>query len=233
MAKEIQLLVESVYEEQIRSKDARLKQLQAQVNPHFLYNCLAYITSMNELDDREAVSSMAHNLADYYRYTTRSDKETATLREELSMIENYLNIQRMRMPRLRFSIDVPETMEEMIVPKLTIQPVVENAVLHGIELKPGEAEIRITGSMEQGFCYLHVDDNGTGLPEERIQAMDKSMRLTTESDIGYGLWNVSQRLQLMFGPSAGVCFSPSPLGGLRVRLAWPTPGSESEKRDEH
>jgi Predicted signal transduction protein with a C-terminal ATPase domain len=233
MAKEIQLLVESVYEEQIRSKDARLKQLQAQVNPHFLYNCLAYITSMNELDNREAVSSMAHNLGDYYRYMTRSDKETATLREELSVVANYLNIQRMRMPRLRFLIDIPEAVEGITIPRLSIQPIVENAVVHGIELKPGEAEIRITGSMEEGFCYLLVDDNGAGLPEERIQAMDKSMRLTTESDIGYGLWNVSQRLQLMFGPSAGVRFSPSPLGGLRVGLAWPTPGSESEKRDEH
>ncbi|QMV43622.1 cache domain-containing sensor histidine kinase [Cohnella cholangitidis] len=229
MAKEIQLLVESVYEEKIRSKDARLKQLQAQVNPHFLYNCLAYITSMNELENREAVASMAHNLGDYYRFTTRSDKEITTLREELSIVTNYLNIQHMRMPRLTFTIDIPDAMNNLVVPRLSLQPIIENAVVHGIELKPGEAMIRIMCCTEEERCSIIVDDNGIGLTEEQMLDMDKRVGSPSESELGYGLWNTCHRFQLMFGQSSEIRFEPSPLGGLRVQLLW---NVEPFKREE-
>jgi len=220
MAQEIQWLAGSVYEEQIRSRDAKLKQLQAQVNPHFLYNCLAYITSMNDMENREAVASMAHHLGDYYRYTTRTDLERSPLREELRLVDHYLEIYRMRMTRLAYALDVPDGMGDFIVPRLFLQPIVENAIVHGIEKKPGEAEIRISGSWENGVCVLVVDDNGAGLPEDRITELQSRISAAEESDRGYGLWNTYHRLQLMYGKSSGLELSPSPLGGLRVRIFW-------------
>ena len=220
MASEIQRLVESVYEEKIRSRDARLKQLQAQVNPHFLYNCLAFITSMNEMENREAVASMAHNLGDYYRFTTRSDKDKGVLREELSIVNNYLAIQRMRMPRMKYDIHIPEEMKDCAVPRLFLQPIVENAVIHGIELKPGEVTILVSGSCQSDRYTITVDDNGVGLSDAQIREIENRLHLPLESDIGYGLWNTQHRLQLMFGKTSGIAFSQSPLGGLRVTIQW-------------
>lgn len=220
MAKEIQRLVESVYEEKIRSRDAKLKQLQAQVNPHFLYNCLAFITSMNALENREAVASMAHNLGDYYRFTTRSDKEKSSLRDELAIVTNYLRIQQMRMSRLRFEINIPEVMENLVIPRLSIQPIVENAVIHGIEMKPGEVMIRIEGSFTDRMFSLTIDDDGVGLSEAQIRELETRLRLPLETEVSYGLWNTYHRLQLMFGKTSTIEFARSPLGGLRVKLHW-------------
>ncbi|UUZ86532.1 histidine kinase [Paenibacillus sp. P26] len=220
MAEQIQELVEDVYEEKILRREATLKQLQAQINPHFLYNSLFFIINTAKMGDQESVVAMAQNLAEYYRYTTRLEEQNVPLREELRLVESYLTIQNLRLQRLYYEIDVPETMQELTMPRLLLQPIVENAIIHGIERVPGDGFILITGRMEEGQCLLTVEDNGAGLSEQGLQELRGKLRSPMDRGMGTGVWNVHQRLQYAFGDQAGLLLEPSPQGGLRVTLQW-------------
>ncbi|MCS7460866.1 histidine kinase [Paenibacillus doosanensis] len=220
MAEQIQDLIEKVYKETLRSKEATLKQLQAQINPHFLYNCLFYIKSMANLGEKEAVAAMALNLGEYYRYATRTEKQMTTLREELKLVENYLIIQNLRMERFHYEIDIPEAMLDLTIPRLVLQPLVENAIVHGIENSPAFGLIAISGESRDGLHRIIVDDNGSGITEEGMCRLQKEMTMPMGEDTGCGLWNIHQRLSQMYEGRSGLSFSPSPMDGFRVVMAW-------------
>ncbi|MFD2880128.1 sensor histidine kinase [Paenibacillus rhizoplanae] len=135
MAEKIQSLIEQVYLEQLRAKDAHLKQLQSQINPHFLYNCLFFIKSKAAIGDTESVEAMALSLGEYYRYITRVDHSLTTLQDELKLLENYLKIQNLRKQRIRYEMDMETELLDLNIPRLLIQPLVENSIIHGIERK--------------------------------------------------------------------------------------------------
>ncbi|TBL70389.1 sensor histidine kinase [Paenibacillus thalictri] len=220
MAAQIQELVERVYAEKLRLREATLKQLQAQINPHFLYNSLFYVINTAMLGDTEAVVAMAQNLAEYYRYTTRIEDQAAPLKDELKLVDNYLTIQNLRMHRLEYEIDVPETMLGMRIPRLLLQPIVENAIVHGIEKKPGEGLIRIYGVENGERIELVVEDNGAGMTEEALRELERRLEAPLNGEIGFGVWNVHQRLQYMFGEGAGLIIAHSAAGGMKVTLRW-------------
>ncbi|QNK57253.1 sensor histidine kinase [Paenibacillus sp. PAMC21692] len=221
MAEQIQALIENVYQEQLRSRESHLKQLQAQINPHFLYNCLNFVHVMNQRGDKDAVSAMILNLGSYYRYTTRLEEQAATLEEELSLIENYLTIQSLRMRRLHYELDVPASMRTTRIPRLTLQPVVENAVIHGVDRKPGPCVIMITGVEEERHYAIVVEDSGIGMDKEGISGMNERLRLKKpHASMGLGVWNVHQRLSHLFKGDSGLTVVASPLGGLRVVIRW-------------
>ncbi|MFK4300882.1 two-component system sensor histidine kinase YesM [Paenibacillus sp. RC254] len=221
MVGQIQELFEKVYVEKLHVKEARLKQLQSQINPHFFYNCFSFITSMAKLRNHEAVVAMAHNLSKYYRYTTRQERDLVPLSEEIEFVHYYLKIQQMRMPRLTFSIHVSSQANSLLIPLLVVQPLIENAVLHGIEPQAEDGIIRITTEQIGLYMCLIVDDNGLGLGREAITSLRSALDKPVEEESGYGLWNVHQRMRLHFGEDAGLDFSLSPLGGLRAVLKWP------------
>jgi two-component system sensor histidine kinase YesM len=229
MVEQIQELFEKVYVEKLHVKEARLKQLQSQINPHFFYNCFSFITSMAKLRNHEAVVAMAHNLSKYYRYTTRQERDLVPLSDEVEFVQYYLKIQQMRMPRLTFTIDISSQVHSLLVPPLVLQPLVENAVLHGIEPQAEEGIIRIMTECIGSSMYLIVDDNGLGLSEEDIRSLTLALEKPVEEKSGYGLWNVHQRMRLHFGENAGLEFSLSPLGGLRVILKWPLSIEEGQE----
>lgn len=226
---EIQHLIHHVYEEQNRSRLATLKQLQSQINPHFLYNCLSFIAACAKAGETDTIKGMAYHLADYYRYTTRVENQMPRLREEVELVTHYLNIYALRLERLDYKIEVPPGMLEQPVMRLILQPVVENAVEHGIEPKPGRGIVRISGYREQGWNVLLVEDSGYGLDAGAILRTMQSLELPMEADTGCGLWNVHQRLTSRYGPGAGVVLEKSEeLGGLRVTLRW-----KSEEENDH
>ncbi|MGW9531032.1 sensor histidine kinase [Paenibacillus terrae] len=228
MVGQIQELFEKVYVEKLHVKEARLKQLQSQINPHFFYNCFSFITSMAKLRNHEAVVAMAHNLSKYYRYTTRQERDLVPLSEEIEFVHYYLKIQQMRMPRLTFSIHVSSEANSLLIPLLIVQPLVENAVLHGIEPQAEDGIIRITTEQIGPYMCLIVDDNGLGLGREAITSLRLALDKLVEEEGGYGLWNVHQRMRLHFGEDAGLDFSLSPLGGLRAVLKWPLLAEEEQ-----
>ncbi|GAA3408979.1 sensor histidine kinase [Paenibacillus hodogayensis] len=220
MAGQIGDLIEKVYKETLRSKEATLKQLQSQINPHFLYNCLFYIKNMSSLGDKEAVSAMALNLGEYYRYSTRLEKQTASLAEEMKLIENYLTIQTMRMQRFHYEIDIPVEMLSLEIPRLLVQPLVENAVIHGVENSSRFGLIAITGERKEGQLRIVVEDNGPGMSPEKIGELQRQVARPKEEEAGFGLWNTHQRLVHMYGGRSGLYFAQSASGGLRVEMVW-------------
>ncbi|WP_372813775.1 sensor histidine kinase [Paenibacillus sp.] len=220
MAEKIQELIEKVYKETLRSREATLKQLQSQINPHFLYNCLFYIKNMANLGDKEAVVAMSLNLGEYYRYTTRLESTMTKLKEEFKLIENYLMIQTLRLQRLHYEIDIPEEMQTLEIPRLLIQPLVENAVIHGVENSLQFGVIQVKGERVNGINKIIVDDNGVGISADKLEELQRRVAEPLEEETGCGLWNIHQRLIHLYEGTSGLYFSQSPLNGFRVELIW-------------
>jgi two-component system, sensor histidine kinase YesM len=220
MADEIQELIGKVYTEKIRAQEAILKQLQAQINPHFLYNCLAYIMSMAKLKEYDSIIAMSYNLGKYFRYTTRLEKQTVDLNDEIELIKNYLEIQNLRMNRLIYEIVLPENMMKLQIPRLLLQPIVENAVVHGIETKKGMRRIKILCEDNKNEYTITVENDGNGLCESELIYLNESIRLPISDKTGFGTWNVYQRMLLFWEKGSDLSFSSVPEGGVRAVLRW-------------
>ncbi|WP_435164959.1 sensor histidine kinase [Paenibacillus glycanilyticus] len=221
MAEQIQTLIENVLEQKLHAREAELKQLQSQINPHFLYNSLSYVISMTKLDRKDAVLQMAYHLSDYYRYSTRVERQMVELGEELKNAEDYLEIHRLRMKRINYFIHVDPSMLKVKVPRLFLQPIVENALIHGIENLEDIGFIKIVGSCNDGEHKITVEDNGGTLTPEQLNSL--RVRLLTrvaEGADSCGLQNVHRRLQLRYGEGAGLHLSINNESGLRVELRW-------------
>lgn len=228
MSHQIQDLIENVFHEKIRAREATLKQLQAQINPHFLYNCLGYIINMAQMKDEQAVVSMAHNLSAYYRYTTRMERETSSLQEEIKLLINYLDIQKLRNGRIHYHINVPEEMLTQSVPRLMLQPVVENSLIHGVGKSYSSGEIVITAEISNGCYKIYIDDDGPGLNPEQYEALNRKMLEPLQEEMGCGLWNTYQRMIHTFGNNSYILFAPSPLGGFRTEIVWKLGNEETD-----
>ncbi|WP_236331785.1 sensor histidine kinase [Paenibacillus auburnensis] len=228
MVEQTQELIENVLMEKIHVREARLKQLQSQINPHFFYNCFSFITSMAKLGNREAVVGMSHNLSRYYRYTTRQERDLVSLTEEIEFVTHYLEIQNMRMSRLQYSISIPPQMRRLEIPPLVLQPLVENAVLHGIEPLASAGVLQITGSCSGRTMTLTVEDDGQGMLPEAMEELEAKLSSAMDEEMGCGVWNVHQRMRLRYGEAAGLHFTLSPLGGLQATLQWQLPESNTD-----
>ncbi|MEK3983975.1 histidine kinase [Paenibacillus sp. FSL K6-3166] len=231
MVEQIQKLIENVLMEKIHVREARLKQLQSQINPHFFYNCFSFITSMAKLDNMGAVVGMSHNLSRYYRYTTRQERDLVALSEETEFVTHYLEIQKMRMSRLQYEVLIPPQMRKRDLPPLVLQPLVENAVIHGIEPVSKEGLVRITGTCNGRVMTLTVEDDGKGMTPEEIIVLENKLGKAMDEEMGCGLWNVHQRMRLRFGEDAGLTIAPSSLGGLQVKLQWLLPLTDNNMDD--
>ncbi|MGO4543571.1 sensor histidine kinase [Paenibacillus sp. 2TAB23] len=220
MSEQIEDLIERVYEEKLRSREATLKQLQSQINPHFLYNCLFFVKNMTRLGEKEAVMAMAVKLGEYYRYTTHVDQQNTTVKDEMNLIRNYLSIQNMRMNRIQFKIDIPETMEEIALPRLLLQPIVENAIIHGIEQKEKAGEISIKGMAAANEYVIMIDDDGIGMNDHSLTVLRETISMPGEASGSCGMRNVHQRLVHKYGSGSGLELEHSPAGGLRVIVRW-------------
>lgn len=220
MAEQIQELIEKVFLEKIRLREATLKQLQSQINPHFLYNCLFFIKSLAKSGDSEAVSAMALNLGEYYRHITRDEKQLTTVREEMKLVTNYLNIQNLRTERFDFHVDLPDELLDAEIPRLIVQPIVENAVIHGLLQTTGYGHLLIGGGCLNGVMEVIVEDDGVGMSPDEIDGLFSKLEEALGEDIGCGTWNVHQRLRHRYGPQAGLVFEARAGGGVRVRIRW-------------
>lgn len=224
MVSQIQELFKKSYLEQIHIREAKLKQLQSQINPHFFYNCFSFISSMAKLENHSAVIAMSQNLADYYRYTTRQEKELVTLSEELQFVRNYLDIGKMRMNRIEYNISLVSWLMDEHIPPLVIQPLVENAVLHGIEESAHAGRIAITVEGFGNMRMIKVEDDGNGMDDVAMLELERSLHYPMHEDMGCGLWNVHQRMFIRYGDKAGITLSRSVLGGLCVTIQWTVEG---------
>lgn len=213
-----QRLLTSLANEQ-KSRDlAEMKQLQFQINPHFLYNSLAYIVSVAH--NQEAVTNMSVHLADYYRYRTKTLQDS-TLAAELKFAENYLVIMAMR-KELDFTITVPEDLGEQPILPLLIQPLIENGIEHGIEGKEGAHRIRLEVIPLEDMIQIAVSDDGYGLSQPEINELLQALAMKQRPEkISVGLWNVNQRLVNRYGQRSSLNFKRNEMSGLTVYFNLP------------
>lgn len=207
MVKEISVLVEDIRTEQRNLRATELKLLQAQINPHFLYNTLDTIVWLAEGGRKEEVVAMVTSLSDFFRTTLSKGRDLITIREEVSHITSYLEIQQFRYRDiLEYEIAIPESLYHYQILKLTLQPIVENALYHGIKNKRGKGKITVTAEKEGETIRFTVSDNGRGMTEGVLSHVRKIIdgSETDSSQSGFGMANVEQRIRLNFGGSYGV-----------------------------
>ncbi len=208
MIEKIGNLVEDIRVEQINLRQAELKLLQAQINPHFLYNTLDSIIWLAEAGEKEQVVEMVSSLSDFFRTTLSKGRDYISLQEEEAHIRSYLKIQQFRYRDiLEYDIRIPEELYQYSVLKLTLQPLVENALYHGIKNKRGIGHIRVSARKEQDSLVLSVQDDGIGMDRERLEEVRASMNREEpglDRTRGFGLFNVNQRLHLNYGPEYGL-----------------------------
>jgi two-component system sensor histidine kinase YesM len=218
-----------VYDKQIKLHEAELKAIYAQFNPHFLYNTLDSINWMARMHKADQISKMAIALGELLRFSIRRDEEFIPIGEEIQQIRNYLMIQEIRY-RDKFDaiIDVEPGTEELRTLKLLLQPIVENAVTHGLEMKPDKGSLTIRIFRDAGRLCMEVQDDGIGMEAEQAEHLrrlvDTSATETTPYHglgTGIGFENVVRRLQLHF-PGRHRLQLESELGeGTRVRIEIP------------
>lgn len=206
MAGEIGSLIEGIKTEQANLRITETKLMQAQINPHFLYNTLDTIMWLAEAKQTEDVVSMVTWLSDFFRTTLSKGQDYITVEEEKNHIASYLKIQHFRYQDiLEYEIDIEEEIYDYMIPKLTLQPLVENALYHGIKLKRGMGKILIQGFKKGERLIFQVIDNGKGMDKKTMNELRRRIAgLESVSDGGFGLSNVNQRLQYYFGEEYGV-----------------------------
>jgi two-component system, sensor histidine kinase YesM len=228
MQEELQKLIETKYVYQIKLKEMELAMLYSQINPHFLYNTLDSIKAMANYYQVEDIGEMAQSLADMFRYNIKNRDETVTLREELEQIRAYMKIQGFRFEdKIRMEIDVPEELMAYPVLKMTLQPLVENAVFHGLEKKRGSGIICIRAALSEEGLLLTISDDGVGIDPKRLAAVREAWRLPhyleeyapmTPAGNGIGVHNVYSRYAIRYGDKASFCIESEPGEGTVVTL---------------
>ena len=223
MIDKINELLEQVKTEQVRLRKAEFELLQSQINPHFLYNTLDAIVWLAEAGEQKKVVSMVGSLSDFFRISLNQGQDILDVREELQHVHSYLEIQQMRYQDiLQYEICVPEELYSSRIPKITLQPLVENALYHGIKNKRGKGMIRIDGEMEDSDCILRITDNGRGMTPERLGQVREGIRNRNacETEI-YGLYNVNERIRLNFGEKYGITITSTYGEGTCVTVRLP------------
>ena len=230
MTEEIQKLMKQSEEEQKAKRKYELKVLQAQINPHFLYNTLDSIIWMAEWGKNQEVVKMTSSLALLLRKSISNEREVVTIEEEIDYTKAYLTIQKMRYKdKLEYEIETePDILQEDTV-KLVLQPLVENAIYHGIKYKEGKGLIKIQGFRENGDIVLQVRDDGKGMDRETLEHIFEKHVRDTKSN-GVGVQNVHERIRLFYGTGYGLSFESEPDKGTLAVIRLP--GRKERTADE-
>lgn len=230
MTREIQNLMEQSEKEQQAKRKYELKVLQSQINPHFLYNTLDSIIWMAEWGKNQEVVKMTSSLARLLRRSISNEQEVVTIEEEIDYTEAYLTIQKMRyQDKLEYEIEVDPDIRKEETVKLVLQPVVENAIYHGIKYKEGKGLIQIRGFREEGSIILRVQDDGRGMDQDTLEHIFEKHVRDTKSN-GVGLQNVHERIRLYYGTAYGLSFESEPGKGTTVRIRLPGRREETDEQ---
>ena len=226
MVVKIQHLMETVRREEINLRKTELKALQAQINPHFLYNTLDSIAWMCEQGRNDEAVQMVNALAQLFRISISRGHELIPIRSELRHAESYLKIQKHRYKnQFSYRFDVDESCLDFLCNKITLQPIIENAIYHGINGLVDEGEIVITLRADGADVVFTVADNGVGMEEEQIQAI---LRKERSDHTGIGIKNVNDRLKIYFGEGYGITIDSEPDVGTTVTIRMPQVREEGE-----
>jgi len=201
---------------QKQKRKAELKALQAQINPHFLYNTLNSITWMAADKGETEISVLSSSLGKLFRISLSKGREIITIREEIEHVESYLKIQKIRYgDKIQYEISISGEILDLKMPKLLLQPLVENSIYHGIRQKSETGHIRIQAretvtEKDRKEIFFSVEDDGVGIPPEKLKAINAGLfRGITESGDSYGIYNVNERIRIYYGPDCGLSYESS------------------------
>lgn len=219
-------LIERVYKLQIREREAELNALQAQINPHFLYNTLDTIFWKAERNQVPEISEMVLALSRIFRLSLNRGNELTTVAQEQELVQEYLKLQQMRFQRkFTYAIDIDPRLLDKKIPKLIIQPFVENAIIHGIEELESGGHLQINGRFEQERMIFTITDNGVGMDDQKINDILARNSNQQENPVGvsggYAVKNVLERLELYYSSNHELKFISTPGKGTTVTINIP------------
>lgn len=228
MVSRIRQLIDDVYKFRLARQEAELRMLQSQINPHFLYNMLDTICWEAERVRQPKIADMTHTLAQVFRLSLNDGRDIIPLHKELQLVRHYLHLQQLRFAnRLHCEIDADPPVTDCLVPKLMIQPFVENAIIHGIEPLNQDGFLHISVARTEDGIRIALSDNGVGIPPERLdmllnappdyQPLDRQEKPRR----GYAIWNCMHRLQLYYGGAARIEIQSTLGAGTRIQIVIP------------
>ncbi|MDR1978515.1 MAG: sensor histidine kinase [Synergistaceae bacterium] len=236
MAKQIEILLQKSIEEERNLKKSEMKTLQTQVTPHFLYNTLDAIIWAAESNRSGDVIKLVSALSSFFRITLSHGVDFIPLRDEIQHVENYLIIQQMRYNDiLKYTIKVDEEIRDKVVLKLLLQPLVENAIYHGIRNTRGRGHVLVEAMKHPAGIYFGIADTGVGMTREKLEQVRTQMKEGpkdspegADKKTGFGLFNVNRRLELYYGPESVLSIESAPSGGTTVSFILPNAPPKSE-----
>lgn len=209
MMKKTKYLINKVYIKQYLLKEAEFKELKSQANPHFIYNTLELINCMARLKDYEGITDMVTALGKFLRYSLNKDSDMVTIKEDIEQVKNYLTIQQIRFgDKIKINFDVDERLYDKKILKFLIQPLVENAIIHGLEPKIGKGFINIKGYIKDDLIVFDIEDDGVGFGR------------SPKPGFGLGMKNVDKLVKIHYGKEYGLSI-PENLDITCVRLTIP------------
>ena len=232
MIEKINDLIQENYVKQLLVKESELKALQAQINPHFLYNTLDSIHWIAKANRQEQISVMVRSLARLMRSTISGRQDVIRVEEELALLENYLNIQRIRFEqRLDIHISIDPALMSQQIPRLTLQPVFENSIKYGLERKTGVCRICLESRLGDGCYELSITDNGLGMSADQIPDI-RSGKIQAHGT-GIGLRNIDERIRLYFGDEYGLKVESELNRGTTVTIRLPMVFPATQRGDQN
>lgn len=219
MTKSLKLSIDQVYNQKILTQRAQLKQLQSQINPHFLYNSFFMINTMAQVGDENLIPFTKY-LGMYYQFVTRSTADNVDLINEVNHAKTYMHIQQMRFSK-RLTVnfaECPEKFWRLSVPRLILQPILENSMEYVVEKTMSHSIIYVDFKENASGLDIIVEDNGSNMSDKALEQLQQSLESNDTAMETTGLINIHRRLQLVFGPESGLQVSRSKLGGLKVIL---------------
>ncbi|MCJ8008431.1 sensor histidine kinase [Lederbergia wuyishanensis] len=213
-------LIDRDYKLKLMMQEAELKQLQSQINPHFLYNSFFILNSLAKIEDIERIELFTKMLGEYFRFITRNGESNVTLMEEIKHARMYTEIQNLRFSR-RISVlfdELPKELELIKVPRLIVQPIIENAYEHSLEKMPDEGFLRVSFEKRGDIVSIVVEDNGDTLSDEEIHKLGSRIANINELQEMTGIINIHRRIALTYGEGSGLFLSRSTLNGLKVTI---------------
>lgn len=222
MVANVDRLIQDNYVKQMSIQQNQLKMLQNQINPHFLFNTLQLVNWQAKESHQEIISEIAESLGKLLRYTLREDNDPACLRDEIEIMMHYVTIQKIRyQEKLNVTVDVPEELQNRLVPKLALQNIVENSIKYALENMLEPCRIQVTGSVKDGVFSLSVRDNGPGIREDVLK--EKSSEKNEKAGLQIGLANIRQRIFLLFPEGSDLILTNTGHGTLvEIRLVETT-----------
>lgn len=236
MSRNLKEMVYTNYEMKLRTKEAELRSLQNQINPHFLYNTLASIQLLAVTKKEPEIARMVEELGAFFHLTISEGGETVPLSQELKLVEIYISLQKVRFgERICYRCEVPEELRSLPVPKLILQPLVENAIIHGLEEQIEPGTVTLSARREQDRVEIVISDDGIGMDEEELALCRRGLQgergRRTDGKISVGMRNVEERLRLCSGGTLGLSIESKQGKGTSVRLSLPLEGVSGKKEN--